>query len=42
MASAGPSFYVIALADVTVQHGAMAGRLRALGSHVGEALSQLD
>ena len=35
-------FYVIALADTTVQHGMLAGRLRSLGSHVGEALSQLD
>ncbi|KAL7542639.1 hypothetical protein ACHAXR_011969 [Thalassiosira sp. AJA248-18] len=42
VASAGPDFYVIALADATVQHGALAGRLRSLGSHVGEALSQLD
>ena len=35
-------FYVIALADTTVQHGTLTGRLRTLGSHVGEALSQLD
>lgn len=35
-------FYVIALADTTVQHGTLTGRLRSLGSHVGEALSQLD
>ena len=42
VASAGPNFYVIALADSNVQHGALAGRLRTLGSHVGEALSQLD
>mmetsp|Transcript_20788 Transcript_20788/g.45090 ORF Transcript_20788/g.45090 Transcript_20788/m.45090 type:complete len:217 (-) Transcript_20788:162-812(-) len=42
VASAGPDFYVIALADATVQHGALAGRLRLLGSHVREALSQLD
>lgn len=42
MASAGPDFYVIALADTTVQHGALAGRLRVLGSHVRDALSQLD
>lgn len=42
VASAGPDFYVIALADSTVQHGALTGRLRSLGSHVREALSQLD
>ncbi len=42
VASAGPDFYVIALADSTVKHGALAGRLRSLGSHVREALSQLD
>jgi hypothetical protein len=42
VASAGPDFYVIALADSSVQHGALAGRLRSLGSHVREALSQLD
>ena len=41
VASAG-DFYVIALADSSVQHGAIAGRLRALGSHLGESLSQLD
>ena len=35
-------FYVIALADTSVQHGTLTGRLRSLGSHVGEALSQLD
>ncbi len=42
VASAGPDFYVIALADSTVQQGALAGRLRSLGSHLKEALSQLD
>lgn len=42
VASAGPDFYVIALADSTVQHGALTGRLQSLGSHVREALSQLD
>ena len=42
VASAGPNFYVIALADSNVQHGALAGRLRTMGSNVGEALSQLD
>jgi len=42
VASAGPGFYVIALADSTVQHGALVGRLRALGTQAGEALSQLD
>ncbi|KAL9181093.1 hypothetical protein ACHAXT_009898 [Thalassiosira profunda] len=42
VASAGPGFYVIALADSEVQHGALSGRLRSLGAHVGEALSQLD
>ena len=41
VASAG-QFYVIALADATVQHGTLTGRLRSLGSHVGEALSLLD
>ena len=41
VASAG-DFYVIALADSSVQHGAIAGRLRALGLHLGESLSQLD
>jgi hypothetical protein len=41
VASAGPGFYVIALADPTVQHGALVGRLQTLGSHVSEALSQL-
>ena len=35
-------FYVIALAGTTVQHGTLTGMLRSLGSHVGEALSQLD
>ena len=42
VASAGPDFYVIALADSSVQHGALVGRLRTLGSHVKESLSQLD
>ncbi|KAL7546359.1 hypothetical protein ACHAWF_009698 [Thalassiosira exigua] len=42
VASAGPDFYVIALADSGVQHGALTGRLRSLGDHVREALSQLD
>ena len=42
MASAGPDFYVIALADSSVQHGALVGRLRTLSSHVKESLSQLD
>ena len=42
VASAGPDFYVIALADSTVQQGALTGRLQSLGSHVREALSQLD
>mmetsp|Transcript_16083 Transcript_16083/g.29149 ORF Transcript_16083/g.29149 Transcript_16083/m.29149 type:complete len:223 (-) Transcript_16083:258-926(-) len=42
VASAGPDFYIIALADSAVQHGALTGRLRSLGSHVREALSQLD
>ena len=40
--ASGDQFYVIALADTTVQHGTLTGRLRSLGSHVGEALSQLD
>ena len=42
VASAGPDFYVIALADSSVQHGALVGRLKTLGSHVKESLSQLD
>ena len=42
VASAGLGYYVIALADTTVQHGALSGRLRSLGSYVREALSQLD
>ncbi len=42
VASAGPDFYVIALADSSVHHGVLAGRLRSLGSHVREAFSQLD
>ena len=42
VASAGSGYYVIALADTDVQHGALAGRLRSLGSHFREALSQLD
>ena len=42
MASAGAGYYVIALADTKVQQGALAGRLRSLGSHVREALSELD
>jgi len=42
VASAGQGYYVIALADTTVQQGALAGRLRSTGSHVREALSQLD
>jgi hypothetical protein len=42
VASVGPDFYVIALADSSVQHGALVGRLRTLGSHVNESLSQLD
>ena len=42
MASAGPDFYVIALADLPVQYGALTGRLQSLGSHVREALLQLD
>ena len=42
VASAGPDFYVIALADSSVQHGALVGRLRTLSSHVKESLSQLD
>ena len=42
VASAGSGCYVIALADIDVQHGALAGRLKSLGSHVREALSQLD
>lgn len=39
VASAGPDFYVIALADATVQHGALAGRLRSLGSKFNDALN---
>jgi hypothetical protein len=42
VASAGSGYYVIALADPNVQQGALAGRLRSLGSHVREAFSQLD
>jgi hypothetical protein len=42
VASAGSGYYVIALADTNVQQGALAGRLRSLGSHVREAFSQLD
>lgn len=42
VANSADQFYVIALADTTVQHGTLTGRLRSLGSHVGEALSQLD
>lgn len=42
VASAGPDFYVVALADSSVEHGALAGRLRSLGSHVREALSLLE
>ncbi|KAL3781165.1 hypothetical protein HJC23_008067 [Cyclotella cryptica] len=41
VASAGPGYYVIALADLTVQQGALTGRLKSLGSQVREALSQL-
>jgi len=42
VASAGPDFYIIVLADLTMEHGALVGRLRSLGAHVGEALSHLD
>lgn len=42
VASAGPDFYIVVLADLTIEHGSLVGRLRSLGAHVGEALSQLD
>lgn len=42
VASAGPDFYVIALADASVQHGSLSGRLRSLGAYVRDSLSQLD
>ena len=42
VASTGPGYYVIALADTTVQQGALTGRLQSLGSHVREAVSQLS